>query len=67
MISRSPRRFLERRGLVDTNRKPMSTTNFNALRIRDYPLDSPLPLVEYQKVTQGKPPPDRGPSAEWPG
>ena len=67
MISRSAKHFLERRGLVETYRKPMSTVSLNALRVRDYPLEPPLPLPSYQGYTQGNPPPDRAKSAEWPG
>jgi hypothetical protein len=67
MISRSPRRFLERRGLAETYRKPMSTVNLNALKVRDYPLEPPLPLPDFQRYTQGNPVPDRATSVEWPG
>lgn len=65
MISRSPKRYLERRGLVDTNRKPMSTVNLASLRTRDYPLEPPLPLPEYRQYTQGVGV-DRATSTEWP-
>lgn len=66
MISRSPRRFLERRGLIETHRKPMSTVCLASLRTRDYPLEPPLPLPDYIAYTQGEPQPDRGTSKEWP-
>lgn len=67
MISRSPKRYLERRGLTETHRKPMSTVNLDSLRIRDYPLEPPLPLPEYLKYTQGSGGVDRATSNEWPG
>lgn len=66
MTSRSPRRFLERRGLIGTHRKPMATVNLASLRVRDYPLEPPLPLPGYIAYTQGVPQPDRGTSKEWP-
>ena len=66
MTSRSPRRWLERRGLVGTYRKPMSTVSLPALRLRDYPLEPPFPSATTQGYTQGEPVPDRATSAEWP-
>jgi len=66
MVSKSPKRFLERRGIVPTYRRPMPTVNLNALRIRGYPLDPPFPSAEKIGYTQGFPVPDRGKSTVWP-
>lgn len=65
-ISRSPRKYLERRGILGTYRKPMSTVSLNSLRLRDYPLESPFPITDLRQYTQGDPVPDRGISKEWP-
>jgi hypothetical protein len=66
MVGRSSKRFMERAGLVPTVRKPMSTVNLGALRLRDYPVAKPLPIPDYLGNTQGNPPPDRTSSRDWP-
>jgi len=65
MPSRSSRRFLERSGLIVTQRLPQSRVaigNLNSLR---YPLNPPYP-TEHNRPNEGDPPPDRGVSREWP-
>jgi hypothetical protein len=66
IVSRSAKKYLERRGIFDTHRKPMSTASLNSLRVRDYPLEPPFPIPELRQYTQGDPVPDRGVSKEWP-
>jgi hypothetical protein len=66
MISRSPKKYLERRGIFETHRKPMSTVSLNSLNLRDYPIQPPFPVMGLRQYTQGDPVPDRGISKEWP-
>lgn len=66
MVSRSPRRWLERRGLIGTYRKPMSTVSLPALRLREIALEPPFPTAQTLSYTQGDPVPDRATSVEWP-
>ena len=64
-VSRSPRRFLERRGLIRTDWLPMPVVALAGLQIRSYPLKDPRP-ADQQRPLEGDPNPDRGVSREWP-
>lgn len=64
-VSRSPRLYLERRGLIRTDRLPTPVVALAALQIRSYPLRDPRP-ADQQRPLEGDPPPDRGVSREWP-
>jgi hypothetical protein len=65
MASRSPRRFLERSGLIVTQRLPARRAAIGNLSSIDYPLKPPYP-AEFNRPNEGDPPPDRGLSREWP-
>ncbi len=65
VITKSARLFQERTGLHATLRGPYPTLDFDAHRIHSLPLVPPLPPGELGP-SQGAPPPDRGPTAEWP-
>lgn len=64
--SRSPKLFLERAGVrpTYTTPSPVYATFTNPAHVLE--LDTPLPVPEYQGVTQGDPRPDRGQTGEWP-
>jgi hypothetical protein len=65
MASRSPRRFLERSGLIVTQRLPSGRLALGNLASLNYPLKPPYP-PEHNRPNEGDPPPDRGVSREWP-
>jgi hypothetical protein len=65
MASRSPRRFLERSGLINTQRLPSSRMAIGNLASIRYPLKPPYP-PEHNRPNEGDIPPDRGVSREWP-
>lgn len=64
-VSRSPRLFRERKGLIPTYRAPMPVVAMASLGIRGYRLKDPRP-ADQQRPLEGDPPPDRGVSREWP-
>lgn len=64
--SKSSRLFTERVGLRPTYRLPTPTYVVGSNPVHSAALRPPLPNPEYQGVTQGDPPPDRGATAEWP-
>lgn len=64
--SRSAKVFLERAGVRRTLRPPLPTAAPGLAPVLTVRVAAPLPLAEYQAVTLGNPPPDRGASAEWP-
>jgi hypothetical protein len=69
-VGRSPRRFLERRGLVPTARLPHGRFSTGNPQVRDYDsakyVAETLPWPHHREVVQGDPVPDRGASGEWP-
>jgi hypothetical protein len=66
VLTRSARLFEERVGLRPTYRGPLAMLDFSAHRVHSIPLVPPLPLPDVLAPTQGDPPPDRGPTEEWP-
>ena len=64
--SRSAKAFLERAGVRRTLRPPLPTAAPGVAPVLRVGVSAPLPLAEYQAVTLGSPPPDRGVTAEWP-
>lgn len=67
MVSKSPKRFLERAGIVKTLRLPAPVVNFSRLAILDDPSGRTERLVELQFPVNGSPPPDRaGRTKKWP-
>lgn len=64
--SKSSRLSRERSGRIPTIRGPLPVLDFGANKANKNPLALPLPLPEFQRGTQGNPPPDRGVSKEWP-
>lgn len=65
MASRSSRRFLERAGLITTQRLPSSRMALGNLASLNYPLKPPL-LSGQTRANEGDPSPDRGLSRAWP-
>lgn len=65
-VSRSPRRYLERKGAIRTSRLPRPTLNLSSLRVLDEPTPPPYP-EPYRRLDQaGVPAPDRGATRDWP-
>lgn len=62
----SARPFLERAGIIPTNRGPRPRVQPAYWRIHSAPLQPPLPLPALQGHLNGSPPPDRGKTTEWP-
>lgn len=64
--SKSSKLFMERAGLRPTYPAPAPAYRLFANPAHRLPLEPPLPIPEYQGVTQGEPRPDRGQTEEWP-
>jgi len=65
-VSRSPREFLERVGLLRATIPPNSRLAVGDLLIHKIPLASPPgPLQEILIKYEGEPPPDRGITHPW--
>ncbi len=66
-ISRSPREFLERAGLLRATIPPNSRLAVTDLLIHKIPLSNPPgPLQGILQEYEGEPPPDRGIAVPWP-
>ena len=66
VASRSAKSFLERSGLIHTIRGPLPAHSNRANKAHTETLEAPLPVPEFQAITQGEPAPDRGATEEWP-
>lgn len=64
--SKSSKLFMERAGLRRTVPSPHPVYAKGTSPIHTLELTPPLPIPEYQAVTQGEPRPDRGQTEEWP-
>jgi hypothetical protein len=64
--TRSAALFLERRGIIPTQRHQVPSMDPAASAVHTYPLARPLPDPRLLGATQGSPPPDRGQTEVWP-
>jgi hypothetical protein len=65
--SRSPREFLERRGIVPAHVPPRPRLDIRDLLVNTEPLDvPPEPEQKVLRQLEGEPPPDRQEARPWP-
>jgi hypothetical protein len=64
--TRSAVLFLERRGIIPTQRHPVPGANPDGNPVHYYPVTPPLPLPGFLWFENGLPSPDRGQTEIWP-
>lgn len=65
VISKSPIRFMERRGLIQTERAPVPRVAPDLCIVHNMPLKPPLPDPQLLLAAEGIIP-DRGLTTQWP-
>lgn len=66
-LTKSAQLYLERKGLVETERQPRMHIAPDLHPVHTYPLATPLPIPAYLRHRDGQPAPDRAtPTGDWP-
>jgi hypothetical protein len=58
-LTRASKYFLERAGIADARRGPVSKSSVSINAVHSYPLSEPYPSQDARVAAQGNPPPDR--------